>query len=114
MFRHVRRKFLGQTSNIRTDEKQRRKSEKKVREIKGREGKEDQGRESQKKEDAVTRKGREVARLCVFSNVCRLAKAVRAEPAGQMKDRKLHALVARSTFPSQNVQNTPASDHFGS
>ena len=24
----------------------------------------------------------------------------------------LHAVVARSTFPSQNVQNTPASDHF--
>ena len=25
---------------------------------------------------------------------------------------KVHTLVARSTFPSQNVQNTPASDHF--
>ena len=25
---------------------------------------------------------------------------------------KLHAVVARSTFPSQNVQNTPFSDHF--
>ena len=25
---------------------------------------------------------------------------------------KVHAIVARSTFPSQNVQNTPASDHF--
>ena len=25
---------------------------------------------------------------------------------------KLHAVVARSTFPSQNVQNTPAPDHF--
>ena len=25
---------------------------------------------------------------------------------------KVHALVARSTFPSQNVQNTPFSDHF--
>ena len=25
---------------------------------------------------------------------------------------KVHAVVARSTFPSQNVQNTPASDHF--
>jgi len=24
----------------------------------------------------------------------------------------VHAVVARSTFPSQNVQNTPASDHF--
>ena len=25
---------------------------------------------------------------------------------------KVHAVVARSKFPSQNVQNTPASDHF--
>ena len=36
----------------------------------------------------------------------RLAKAAGAEPSGQMRDEKLHA-VARSTFPSQNVQ-----DHF--
>ena len=25
---------------------------------------------------------------------------------------KVHAVVARSTFPSENVQNTPFSDHF--
>ena len=42
----------------------------------------------------------------------RSAKAAGAEPAGQMRDEKLHAVVARSTFASQNVQNTPASDHF--
>ena len=42
----------------------------------------------------------------------RLAKAASAEPAGQMRDEKLHAVVARSTFRSQNVQNTPFSDHF--
>ena len=42
----------------------------------------------------------------------RLAKAAGAEPAGQRRDEKLHAVVARSTFPSQNVQNTPFSDHF--
>ena len=42
----------------------------------------------------------------------RLAKAAGVEPAGQMRDEKLHAVVARSTFPSQNVQNTPLSDHF--
>ena len=29
-----------------------------------------------------------------------------------MRDEKLHAIVARSTFPSQNVQSTPGSDHF--
>ena len=29
-----------------------------------------------------------------------------------MRDEKLHAVVARSTFASKNVQNTSASDHF--
>ena len=42
----------------------------------------------------------------------RLAKAAGAEPAGQMRDENLHPVVARSTFWSQNVQNTPCSDHF--
>ena len=42
----------------------------------------------------------------------RLAKAAGAEPAGQMRDEKLHAVVARSTFASQNVQSTPFLDHF--
>ena len=42
----------------------------------------------------------------------RLAKAAGAKPSGQIKDEKVHAIVARSTFRSQNVQNTPGSDHF--
>ena len=42
----------------------------------------------------------------------RLAKAAGAEPAGQMRDEKLRAIVARSTFRSENVQSTPWSDHF--
>ena len=42
----------------------------------------------------------------------RLAKAAGAEPAGQMRDEKVHAVVAQSTFGSQNVQNTPGPDHF--
>ena len=42
----------------------------------------------------------------------RLAKAAGAELAGQTSDEKLHAVVARSKFRSQNVQNTSASDHF--
>ena len=45
----------------------------------------------------------------------RLAKAAGAEPCGQMKDEKLHAVVARSAVPSQmykKLQNTPGSDHF--
>ena len=41
-----------------------------------------------------------------------LAKAAGAEPSGQMRNEKLHAVVVRSTFPSQNVQNTPSSEHF--
>ena len=42
----------------------------------------------------------------------RLAKAAGAEPPGQMRDEQLHAVVARSTFRSENVQNTRGSDHF--
>ena len=42
----------------------------------------------------------------------RLAKAAGAEPAGEMRDEKLHAVVARSTFRSEHVQSTPFSDHF--
>ena len=56
---------------------------------------------------------------CVFPMICgsggsksRLAKAVGSEPSCQMRDEKLHAVVARSTFGSQNVQSTPGSDHF--
>jgi len=39
----------------------------------------------------------------------RLGKAAGAEPSGQMRDEKLHAVVARSRFPSQNAKNTSAS-----
>ena len=42
----------------------------------------------------------------------RLAKAAGAEQSGEMRDEKLHAFVARSTFGSQSVQSTPASEHF--
>ena len=61
--------------------------------------------ESQKREDAGARKGREGAKHCVFPVFCgsggsksRLATAAGAEVAGQMRDEKLHAVVARSTF----------------
>ena len=56
----------------------------------------------------------------VFPMICgpggsksRLTKAAGAEPCGQIRDEKLHAVVARRTCGSQNVQNTPGSDHFG-
>ena len=78
---------------------------------------EDQKRKSKKTEDTDARKGRKNAKYCVFPMVCgsggsksRLAKAAGAEPAGQMRDEKLHAVVARSTC--QHVQSTPGSDHF--
>ena len=41
-----------------------------------------------------------------------LPKAAGAEPAGQMRDEKLHAVVARSTFPSQKCKTLRVSDHF--
>ena len=85
----------------------------------GREKRKIRRKKRKKKEDADARKGRKVAKHCVFPLIWgsggskgRLAKAVGAEPAGQMRDEKLHAVVARSTFASQNVQNTPGSDHF--
>ena len=94
-----------------TDEKQRREESEKRREEKRRSKK----RKSQKKEDPGARKGRKVAKHCVFPMICgsrgsksRLAKAAGAEPAGQMRDEKLHAVAGRSTFPSQN----DPCDHF--
>ena len=76
-------------------------------------------RKSQKREDPGARKGRKGARHRVFPVFCgsggsksRLAKAAGAEPAGERRDEKLHAVVARSTFPSQNGQNTWCSEHF--
>ena len=77
------------------------------------EKREDQKRKSKKTEDTDARKGRKVAKHYVFPMICgsggsksRLAKAAGAEPAGHRSDEKLHAVVARSTFPSQNAQNT--------
>jgi len=111
--RKNRRKFRSQTS----DNMDRRKAEVgRVREEKRR-----RKRKSQKKEDPGARKGKKVAKHGVFPMICgsggsksRLAEAAGAEPAGQMRDEKLHAVVARSTctFPSQNVQSTPGPDHF--
>ena len=98
----------------------RRKAEmERVREKRRVEERRSEKRKRQKKEDAGARKGRKVARHCVFPMICgsggsksRLAKAAGAEPSGQMRDEKLHAVVARSTFSRKNVQSTPASDHF--
>ena len=106
-----RRKFRSQTS----DNMDRWKAE----QGRGREKRKIRRKKSKKKEGADARKGRKVAKHCVFLMIwgsggskSRLAKAAGAEPAGQMRDEKLHAAVARSTFPSQNVQSTSASEHF--
>ena len=42
----------------------------------------------------------------------RLAKGAASEPSGQMRDEELHAVVTRSTCPSQNVQSTSFLEHF--
>ena len=90
-----------------------------VREEKKRSEKIRDEKEREKQEDAGARKGRKVAIHCAFPMNCgsrgskgNLAKATGAEPCRQMRDEKLHAVVARSAFPSQNVQSTPFSDHF--
>ena len=56
-------------------------------------------RKTQKKDDAGARQGRKVAIHSVFPMMCgsggsksRLAKAAGAEPSGQMRDEKLHAV----------------------
>ena len=58
-----------------------------------------------KKEDPGARKGSKVAIRCVSPMICgsrgsksNLGKAAGAEPFGQMRNEKLHAVVARSTF----------------
>ena len=60
--------------------------------------------ESQKREDAGARKGRIVAKHCVFQGFCgsggsksRLAKAASAEASGQMRGEKVYIVVARNT-----------------
>ena len=111
----IRRKFRSQTS----DNMDRWKSR----------GGKSQGREAKEKEvqrrERVRRKKMQVGEKVekswntVFSIISgpggsksRLAKAAGAEPSGQMRDEKLHPHVARSTSPSQNVQNTPTPEHF--
>ena len=106
---------------IRTDETQRwEELERKVRrESQRREEKkeEDQRRESQRKSEerrCRCAKPRKVGKHGVFPMVCgaggsksRLAKAAGAEPSGQMRDKELHDVAARSTVGSEKRQSTP-------
>ena len=75
--------------------------------------------ESQERKDAGARKGGEVAKHCVFplfcgsgGSKCRPAKAAGAETSGQMRNEKLHAVVAQRTIGSKKCQNTSGWDHF--
>ena len=108
-----RRKLEVKLPTVWTDEKQRLEESEKRREEKK---EEDQRRDSQKKEDPGARKGRKVAKHCVFpmffgpgGSTSRLAKAAGAEQSGQMRDEKLHAV--RSTFASENAENTSRLEH---
>ena len=72
-------------------------------------------RNRQKKENAGAGKGRKVAIHSVFPMICcpgwsksRLAKAAGAEPAGQMRDEKLHAVVAK------HISKSKCTKHFSS
>ena len=108
--------FEVKLPTIWTDEKQSREEAERRERVEERRS---EKRKSQKKADADARKGRKVAKHCVFPMIwgsgglkSRLAKAAGAEPAAPMRDEKLHAVVARSTFASQNVQNTWVLEHF--
>ena len=75
---------------------------------------EDKKREDQRRERARGKKMQvkveKIQFMAFFKMVCgsggsksRLAKAVGAEPFGQMRDEQLHAVLARSRFWSQNA-----------
>ena len=88
------------------------------REEKGRREKIREEKESEERRCRCAKRQESRETLC-FLMICgsgrsksRLAKAAGAEPSGQMRDEQLHAVVARSTFRSQNVQRTSASEHF--
>ena len=111
-----RRKFRSQTSDNMDRwkaEQGRGREKRKIRREKSR-----RDRVRRKKMQMREKVGKSRNTVC-FPMICgsggsksRLAKAAGAEPAGQMRDEKLHAVVARNTCRSQNVQNTSASDHF--
>ena len=80
---------------------------------------ESEKRKREKEEDPSARKGRKVAIHCVFQMICgsggsksRLTKAAGAKPAGQMRDEKLHAVEARSTFGNKKLKTPHLREHF--
>ena len=111
-----RRKFRSQTS----DNMDRWKAETgRVREKRRVEERRSEKRKSQKKEAQMRQKVGKSRNTVFFPMICgsggsqsRLAKAAGAEPSGQMRDEKVHVVVARSTFESDKAKNTSRSEHF--
>ena len=109
-----RRKFRSQTSNNMDRwkaEQGRGREKRKIRRKKSR--RERVRRKKMKMREKVGKSRFTVCFQCGSGgSKSRLAKAAGAEPSGQMRNEKLHAVVARSTFRSQNVKSTRGSDHF--
>ena len=72
---------------------------------------EDQRREEKIREEKESEKGRKVAKHYVFPMIWGSGGS-KSRLANQTRDEKLHAVVARNTFRSKNIQNTPAPEHF--
>ena len=93
-------------------EESRREEQKREEEKREEQKRDDQRRESLRRKDPGARKGRKVAKHCVFPMICgsggRLAKAAGAEPAGQMRDEKLRR---EAHFQVKMHKFTPGSDH---
>ena len=95
-----RRKFRSQTSDN-------------MGRWKSRGGKSQRGEEKKRQDqrrERVRRKRMQVRENSGGSK-SRFAKAADVEPSGQMRDEKLHAIVARSAFRSQ-MDNKPCAKHF--
>ena len=74
-------------------------------------------KKSEKKKDACGRKGRTVANHRVFPMICgfgwsksRLAKAAGAEPAGRMRNEKLHVVEQMEVKKLKTVTSEPLSE----
>jgi len=93
----------------------------KVREKRRVEERRSEERKSQKKEDADARKGRKVAKHCVFPMICgsrgsksRLAKAAGAGPSGQMRDENCTPLWREAHFQVKMYKTHQVGTTFGS
>ena len=116
VLQYCRRKFRSQTSDNMDRWKAEQGRGRKKRKIRRKKSRRERVRRKKMQMREKVGKSRNIAFFHWFGgsggSKSRLAKAAGAEPAGQMRDEKLHAVVARSTFASQNVQNTAFSAHF--